>query len=411
MLLINIRQLFKNSLWPAILVSALGYLVDVYDIVLFTAVRVPSLKALSITGDELTSIGLRLIQIQLLGMVVGGIIWGMIGDKRGRLSVLFGSIILYSSANLANAFVQGVQVYAVLRFIAGFGLAGELGAGVTLVSEMMSKENRGYGTMIIASSGVFGGIAGGLVGDLFSWRTAYFVGGAMGFVLLVLRAGVNESGLFTAIKRKEVEKGKLSMFIRSPQLFGRYLRCLFVGMPIWVLIGLFMTLAPEIGKAMNIQGEVSAGRAILLFNVGLGLGDLSSSLLSQRLKSRKSPAMIFLSLTAIFLGGYLSMRSASAELFYFMCALLGFGSGYWAIFIMIASEQFGTNLRATATTSIPNMVRGLAIPASLILASIKPHLGILRSLALISAASITAAFVSLYSLTETFATSLDFLEE
>ena len=390
--------------------SALGYFVDVYDIILFTAVRVPSLKALSITGEELTSIGLRLLNIQLLGMLVGGIVWGMIGDKRGRMSVLFGSIILYSSANLANAFVNGIQVYAVLRFIAGFGLAGELGAGVTLVSEMMSKENRGYGTMIIATAGICGGITGGLVGDLFSWRTAFVVGGAMGFLLLLLRAGVNESGLFSAIKRKDVEKGKLTMFFRSPQLFGRYLRCLFVGMPIWILIGLFMTLAPEVGEAMNIHGTVSAGRAILLFNVGLGLGDLSSTFLSQRLKSRKAAAMIFLGITVICLTGYFSAQGASAELFYFMCVLLGFGSGYWAIFIMITSEQFGTNLRATATTSIPNLVRGMVIPASLLLASIKPHLGILRSLGLIGTASIGAAFLSLYSLTETFATSLDFVE-
>lgn len=404
------KRFLKGNLWMAVTVSALGYFVDVYDIILFTAVRVASLKALSLEGDQITAVGIQLLNIQLVGMLIGGLVWGILGDKRGRLSILFGSIFLYSCANLANAFVSDITTYAVLRFVAGFGLAGELGAGVTLVSELMTKERRGYGTMIIASSGVLGGIAGGFVGDFFSWRTAYIVGGVMGFALLLLRVGVSESGLFSQIKNQPIDKGNILQFVRSFSLFARYVRCLFVGLPVWVFIGIFITLAPEIGRAMDITGPVSAGKAILFFNIGLGLGDLSSSLLSQILRSRKKAATIYLMLTACFTLAYLSLHGVSALFFYGMCTVLGFGSGYWAVFIMIASEQFGTNLRATVTTSVPNLVRGMIVPFSLALAPLRGYLGLRGSLALIGFSCITLAFLSLRSLRETFGTDLDFVE-
>ncbi|MBS0289858.1 MAG: MFS transporter [Proteobacteria bacterium] len=401
----------KKKLWLAITVSALGYFVDVYDIILFSAVRVPSLRSLGLAEDQITNIGLHLINLQLVGMLLGGVAWGILGDKRGRLSILFGSIFLYSSATLANAFVDNVETYGLLRFIAGFGLAGEMGAGITLVNELMAKEKRGYGTMIIVTFGIFGGIAGGLVGNLLAWQTAYLLGGLGGFLLLFLRMGVAESGLFVNIKnQKQIARGNLLLFFKSPILLSKYLKCLLVGAPFWVFIGLFMALAPEIGKALNISSPITAAWAILFFNIGLGFGDLSSSILSQILGSRKKVIMIYLVIAFVSAMSFLLLQNVSSTTFYCFCTVLGLGSGSWAIFIMVAAEQFGTNMRATVTTSLPNFVRSMAIPYMAILSFLKPNFGILLSLGIVSMASIILSFISICLLKETFASSLDFVE-
>lgn len=401
----------KQKLGFALAVAALGYFVDVYDIILFTAVRVASLKSLLLTDEQITSVGIQLMNIQLIGMLIGGLTWGMLGDKRGRLSILFGSILIYSSATFANAFVTNIESYALLRFIAGFGLAGELGAGITLVNELMPKEKRGYGTMIIATSGVFGGIAGGLVGNLLSWQTAYILGGVGGFLLFFLRLGVFESGLFNQMKKQaHIKKGSLSLLLLSPKLLIKYLKCLVIGVPVWISIGLFMTLAPEISKALNVTGIITAAWAIMYFNIGLGLGDLSSSLLSQLLGSRKKAAMAYLALSFITVVTFFSLDNMTPSLFYFFCTLLGFSNGYWAIFMMISAEQFGTNLRATVATSAPNFVRGMVIPFSLLLSTLKLNFGLLLALEWITIISLLIAFFAIITLRETFASSLDFVE-
>ena len=395
----------------AIAVSALGYLVDVYDLIIFTAIRVPSLQSLGLTSEQITSVGILLINTQLIGMLIGGVFWGILGDKRGRLSTLFGSILLYSTATFANAFVTNVESYAILRFIAGFGLAGELGASVTLVTELMSKERRGLGSMLIITSGVFGGILGGLVGNYLSWQTAYMLGGLGGFSLFFLRLGVYESGLFVAVKAKDaVKRGSLLLFFHSPKLSLKFLHCLLLGVPVWVSIGLLMTLSPEIGSALNVTGPITAAWAILFFNTGLGMGDLSSSLLSQVLGSRKKAAWIYLSLSLITVITFLSQQGISASTFYAMCLLLGFSNGYWAIFITMTAEQFGTNLRSTVTTLAPNLVRGMVIPFSLVLSLLKPYIGLIHALELIAVGALLMAFYAVYSLRETFARSMDFVE-
>lgn len=401
----------NKKLWFAMMVSALGYFVDVYDIILFSAVRVPSLRALGLGDEQITTVGLQLINLQLVGMLIGGVTWGMLGDKRGRLSILFGSIFLYSSATLANAFVNSIEMYGILRFIAGFGLAGEMGAGITLVNELMSKENRGYGTMLIATAGIFGGIAGGLVGNLLPWQTAYMLGGLGGFILLLLRMRVSESTLFTNIQNQQhIKKGSLWLFLESPALLAKYLKCLLVGAPFWVFVGVLMALAPEIGKALNIGGPITAAWAILFFNIGLGFGDLSSSIVSQLLGSRRKTIMIYLGITFLAVIGFFSLQDATPALFYFFCAAIGLGSGSWAVFMMIAAEQFGTNLRATVTVSLPNFVRGMGIPLIAFLNIVKPQFGILWGLGTIAITSLLLAFIAVYFLKETFAISLDFIE-
>jgi predicted MFS family arabinose efflux permease len=399
----------RRNLIAAVVLAALGYFVDIYDLILFSIVRVPSLKGIGVADDQLLTQGLRLINMQMGGMLVGGILWGILGDKKGRLSVLFGSIALYSVANIANGFVTAVPLYAALRFLAGVGLAGELGAGITLVSELMSTENRGYGTMIVSSVGVVGGIAAGLVGGLLGWRAAYFVGGGLGLVLLALRVGVIESGLFDKARGADVRRGDFWMLLRGERL-RRYLCCILIGVPIWYVIGILATFAPEFGRALEMPVLPSASVSVMCLYAGCSLGGLGSGWLSQVLRSRRAAVFAFASLTAALTVVYLNFRGAHVVPFYVLCGALGFGSGYWAVFATVASEQFGTNLRATAATTIPNFVRGSLVLVSWIFAALKPGHGVLAAAGIVGAACFAVSFVSLLGLRETFGRDLDYLE-
>ncbi|MBK9266908.1 MAG: MFS transporter [Polyangiaceae bacterium] len=395
----------------AIVVAALGYFVDIYDLVLFSIVRVASLKGIGVTDpDALLDQGVLLINMQMGGMLIGGILWGVIGDKRGRLSVLFGSILLYSVANILNGFVTSIETYAALRFIAGVGLAGELGAGITLVSEIMHKEARGYGTTIVASIGICGAVAAALIGDMFSWRIAYFVGGGLGLGLLVLRIGVYESGMFESVKKKAVERGNFFKLFSTGERARRYAGIVLIGIPIWYVVGILVTFSPEIGKAMGMPIPPNAGRAILYTYVGLAVGDLSSGALSQIVKSRKRAVMTFLLVTTATIVLYFFAGAQSITMFYAICVAMGFGAGYWAVFVTVASEQFGTNLRATATTSAPNLVRGAVVLLTLAFHGLKEKVGVVESAMIVGAVTIVGAFISLRAMEETYGKDLDYLE-
>jgi MFS transporter, putative metabolite:H+ symporter len=352
-----------------------------------------------------------LINMQMGGMLVGGILWGIIGDKRGRLSVLFGSILLYSVANIINGFVNSIETYAIMRFIAGVGLAGELGAGITLVSEIMHKQSRGYGTTIVASIGICGAVVAALVGDTFSWRIAYFVGGGLGLALLVLRIGVYESGMFESIKNKAVERGNFFKLFSTGERARRYVGIVVIGIPIWYVVGILVTFSPEIGKAMGMAVPPNAGRAIMFTYVGLALGDLSSGALSQIIKSRKRAVLTFLGLTTVGIGLYFLIAAQSLTMFYAICVTMGFGAGYWAVFVTVASEQFGTNLRATATTSAPNLVRGAVVLLTSGFNALKGQVGVVESAMVVGAFTLIAAFVALRAMDETYGKDLDYLEE
>lgn len=390
----------------AVLVAALGYFVDIYDLILFGVVRVESLKELNVADD-----GLWILRWQMIGMLLGGILWGILGDKRGRLSVLFGSILLYSVANVANGFVQDITTYGVLRFIAGVGLAGELGAGITLVSESMTKEKRGYGTMIVATVGICGAIAAWFVGTFANWRTAYFVGGGMGFALLLLRIGVYESGMFEQVKKREVSRGNFfQLFWPWPRL-RRYLAVILVGVPIWYVIGLPISFADKFGRAMGMTDVPKPKDALLFAYIGLALGDFSSGALSQIVKSRKKALLAYVLMTGLFLAGYFTIGSTSKTAFYTTCSLLGFATGYWAVFVTVASEQFGTNLRATATTTVPNFVRGAVAPMTLAFEDLSRRIGVLGGGQVVGVATFVLAVISIALLDETHGRDLDFLEE
>jgi len=402
-----------------VVVAALGYFVDIYDLILFSIVRVQSLNELGITAaDQVTSQGLYLINMQMGGMLLGGILWGVLGDKKGRLSVLFGSILIYSLANIANGFVQTIEQYAWLRLIAGIGLAGELGAGITLVSETLPKEKRGYGTMIVATVGVSGAMLAYWVGDKFGWRNAYFVGGGLGLALLALRVGVYESGMFEQAKKSEVERGNFfALFTNGPRL-ARYLKCLLIGVPLWFVVGILITLSPEFGKDLGLTGPVTAGLGVFWCYFGLVFGDFASGTLSQVLRSRNRALQVFLAFCGLMVGVYLfAIRGASPTVFYAVCFVLGISVGFWALFVTVAAEQFGTNLRATVATTAPNFARGsvvLLVPIFQYTAAALGQPGTPNRVlagAVVGGVSLLIAFWAVSTLPESFGKDLDYVEE
>lgn len=394
----------------AILIGALGYFVDVYDIALFSVVRVASLKDLGLAPEEILNKGVFLLNCQMAGMLIGGLIFGVIGDKKGRLQVLFGSILLYSIANIANAYVDSFEYYALWRFLTGVGLAGELGAGITLVAELMPRQYRGYGTTIIATVGVAGGVAAGLVGDLFYWRTAYIIGGVMGLALLVLRLSVHESGLFAKMLKKEkAVRGDLRLLF-SRKCLLRYISCILVGAPTWFFIGIIVTFSPEIGQALNIEGAIKPAQGIFLAYIGLVLGDMSWGLISQWLQSRKKPIAftLFTSLAATLV--LLGLNGTTPFVYYAFCLGIGFLCGYWVLYVTTAAEQFGTNMRATVAISVPNFVRGFTVVSTLMFTHFKAYFSVTASVAATALIVYGLALTGLYFLKESFSRDLDFLE-
>ena len=398
-----------------VIVAALGYFVDIYDLLLFSIVRRPSLSSMGVPDDQLFTQGEFLLQVQMTGLLVGGLIWGIMGDKRGRLSVLFGSILLYSLANIANGFVGSVTQYAVLRFIAGIGLAGELGAGITLVSEVLPTKLRGYGTTIVAAVGLMGAVVANYISKQFDWQIAYFIGGGLGLLLLIARVSVFESGMFLHTKSTQVQRGNFFMLFTNRVRFVKFMGCIFIGLPIWFTIGILVTFSPEFARALSIEGNVSAGDAVMFAYIGLAVGDMSSGFISQAMRSRKRVVSIFVSLTLLFFFVYLFMPVRESWFFYLSCFVLGVGIGYWALFVTIAAEQFGTNLRSTVATTTPNFIRGTVVPLTLgfkfLRDSIGGSEGVIYGALIIGVITVLIAFYALTKIDETFARDLDFVEE
>ncbi|HMN67172.1 MAG TPA: MFS transporter [Bdellovibrionales bacterium] len=400
----------RRAVFLTVVISALGYFVDIYDLLLFGIVRVPSLRALGVPEDQLLDVGLRLLNFQMAGMLLGGVIWGVLGDLRGRKSVLFGSILMYSLANIGNAFVPNAQVYAWLRFIAGVGLAGELGAAITLVSEVMSKEMRGYGTTAVASVGILGAVLASAIGDHFDWKIAYLVGGGMGLALLVLRAGLLESGMFHAMHARSVARGKFYQLFTRRVTFTRYLCCILIGVPIWFVIGILITFAPELARELGVTGAITGSKSIMWAYAGLSLGDLASGLLSQKLRSRRKAVFLFMTFTLALIFAYVYQSGWSVTEFYTLCFALGFGVGYWAVFVTIGAEQFGTNIRATVATTVPNFVRGSVVPVTLSFQALRPEFGMVNAALTVGVAVMAVAYGALYFLRETYGKDLDYFE-
>lgn len=344
----------------AVLVAALGYFVDIYDLLLFAIVRIESLRSLGLTPEQVTIEGEAILAWQMVGLLIGGIIAGVIADRKGRLSVLFGSILFYSLANIANGMVETVEQYKAIRFLAGLGLAGELGVGITLVSELIPKEKRGIATSLVAGIGLTGAVVAFIMKKNFDWRTCYYIGGGLGLLLLVLRISVFESGMYKEVKKMDVRRGNFFMLFTNAERLKRYITSILIGLPTWFVIGVLVAFSPEFGKWMRIKDPIDPGKAIMFAYAAISAGDILVGFVSQWLKSRKKALYLFYAITGLFMLLFFTIQwDGSANKMYWICAGLGFGTGFWAIFVTMGAEQFGTNLRATAATTIPNMVRGM----------------------------------------------------
>lgn len=405
------RTITQELLRIPVLVAALGYMVDMYDLFLFSIVRVPSLKSLNLSPDRIMNDGIMLLNLQMAGLLIGGIVWGILGDKKGRLSVLFGSILIYSLANIGNGFVNSVGAYAVLRFIAGFGLAGELGAGITLVTEILPNKIRGYGSTLVATMGVFGALLAYLVSYLFDWRTSYFIGGVLGLLLMALRIRVFESGIFMKLKENNIKRGDVRMLFNKKARLIKYVTSIVIGMPIWFVVGILITFSPEFGKAMGLDQPVDAGKAVLFTFAGQVAGNILSGSLSQYLQNRKKVILLFMLLSFTFVLIFLLAPFRHTILLYSLCAFLGFCSGYWTLFITVAAELFGSNLRATVATTVPNFVRGTVIPLTYLFLLIKNYAGIIYSALIVGIVTYAIAILALMYLEETFKKDINYTED
>lgn len=394
-----------------VLVAALGYFVDIYDLLLFQIVRVDSLTDLGLTRLQVKSEGEFIISVQMIGLLVGGIIWGVMGDKKGRLSVLFGSIVLYSVANIVNGFVQTPNQYALTRFFAGVGLAGELGAGITLVSELVSKEKRGLSTSLVAGIGLTGAVVAYFISQNFNWRICYFIGGGLGFCLLLLRISVFESGMFAKLKQTPVQRGNFFMFFNNKARFKKYMLAILIGLPTWYVIGILVAFSNDFATAFGFSEEVLPKKATMFAYAAIAVADVAVGFVSHWLQSRKKALFIFYILTAISIIFYFKMQSGTAAGMYVICAALGFSTGFWAIFVTMAAEQFGTNLRATAATTVPNMVRGALPLIMLLFKSLQTATGNYITAGWITGAVIMAiSVVAAWFTEETFGKDLNYVE-
>jgi hypothetical protein len=403
----------KKNIIFLVIVAALGYFVDIYDLVLFSIVRIQSLKDIGVNTEEaLRTEGQYILNMQMAGLLIGGILWGILGDKLGRIKVLFGSILLYSVANIANGLVRDVDTYAYIRFIAGIGLAGELGAGITLVSETMSKENRGYGTMIVAGVGLLGAVLANFIYVWSgSWQLSYFVGGVLGLLLLFLRIGTYESGLFNDVAAKGVSKGNVMLILGNSKNLMKYIYCILIGAPLWFVVGILVTLSPEFGRELGGAEPLKAGSGIMYTYIGIAVGDIVAGMLAQATKSRRLTMLFFhlLSIASVF--AYLSSEGITPEKFTWLCLFMGFSVGYWATFVTIASEQFGTNIRATVTTTVPNFVRGALIPITLLFNYFVGQYSLITAAYIVMGILAVLGLFALSQLKESFGRDLDYVED
>jgi len=394
-----------------VIVAALGYFVDIYDLLLFSIIRIPSLRSLGLDDAHIAKQGLLIINIQMVGLLIGGIIWGILGDKKGRLRVLYASIILYSIGNIANGFVQTVGQYAIVRFITGIGLAGELGAGITLVTELLPKEKRGIGTSMVAGIGLTGAVVAFFLKEQFDWRTCYFIGGGLGFVLLLLRVGVLESGMFKSIEHSTVSKGNFFMLFSNGKRLKKYISSILIGLPTWYVIGILITFSKEFATNMHVRGTIDPGKAVMFAYAAISIGDILAGFVSHWLRSRKKALYVYYAITALSIFWFFNLQGSTANELYVVSAVMGFGTGFWAIFVTMAAEQFGTNIRATAATTVPNMVRGSLILVSILFTQLHNNTGdYVKAGWITGIVVLVIGIVSVMLAEETYHKDLDYLE-
>ena len=398
-----------------VIVGALGYFVDIYDLLLFGIVKRETMLAVGATDLTMLADSTKVINWQMGGLLLGGILWGILGDKKGRLSVLFGSIILYSIANFITAYIGSVDQYAACRFFAGLGLAGELGAGITLVSELLPKNKRGIGTSLVAGIGLMGAVVAYFTYQFTEdWRLCYKIGGVLGILLLLLRVSVVESGMFKRARETNVARGNFISLFTNATRFRKYLLAILIGLPTWYVIGILVNQSDRFAKDFYGANAVDSGRSIMFAYIGISIGDILIGLVSQQLRSRKKALLIFYLLTVVCLVAFFSPFNRNDTNMYLISGLLGFSTGFWAIFVTMGAEQFGTNLRATAATTVPNMVRGSLPLINLLFLDLFQkgwHWSITKSGMITGVIVMAITFIAFYFTEETFHKDLNYLEE
>ena len=411
----NFYQKYKALFSFPVIIAALGYFVDVYDLLLFGIVRVPSLKAMGLDPDVA---GAFILNWQMFGLLLGGILWGVLGDKQGRLSVLFGSILVYSLANIACGYLPNYPIedktwlYAMLRFVAGIGLAGELGAGITLVSESLPKHLRAIGSSLVAGFGLLGAVAAQICVELSggNWSLAYYIGGAMGISLLLMRIKVLESGIYQKIEHSHVSKGDFLSFFSNKVRFIKYIKCICIGLPTWFCIGILAVLCNQFAPVLGID-NLKPGQAIMWAYIGISAGDFISGFFSQWLQSRKKAILYMMLISLIGVVALLYTGPKTENTYYLLCVYLGFCTGYWAMFVTLSAEQFGSNIRSTATTTVPNMVRGILALMVMAFNGLKPSLGVIYAASAVAVVVYALGIWASISVEETHGKDLDFIEE
>jgi MFS family permease len=391
-------------------VAALGYFVDLYDMLIFSSERVEALGSIGVAKQKMGEVGLMLQNYQMLGLVIGGFLFGILADKFGRLRVLFASILLYSVANIGNAFVTNVPAFAVARLIAGIGLAGELGVALSWISESLKPQQRTIATTIVSAFGLLGGVVAAIMATHFHWQTSYMIGGIMGLVLLAFRVSLNESKLFEQTRQSSAKKGNLFQLLSNKKQLKKFVLCVLSGAPAFVLLSIYVTLAPEFGAAFGITEQISVAHGIMVFLIVFAMSDVACGLLSKIMRKRKTPLLIFACLQILSIGYYLLVPPQTVEAFYFRCMLLGFSAGYWGILITNSLEQFGTNIRATVATSTPSLIRGMTIPASIFFTVVSKQTSLVTAGAIVGFSLVAISIVSILLLDDKFENDLNFME-
>lgn len=391
-----------------VIVTALGYFIDLFDYYVFLVTRQKVLTDFGFSGSQLMETGLYMVNLQFAGLLVGGVIFGVLGDKIGRKQSLLGSILLYSIATLASGMTHNIDVFAALRFIAGIGIAGEVGVGVTMVSETMDKNRRGLGVTAFIGVGLLGVVAAALMSELLHWRTCYIIGGLAGLLLLVTRIWVMEPQMFTDLN-KSVKRGSFRVLFASPDGVRRYVLCILLAVPVFFGVSIIATLSPELSIALGASPPASVSTTMIIAYTMMVIGEIVIGLLSQRLKSRKKVIALFLVLMAITLGVGFHNGALDATGYYILAGVVGFFMGYWVNFIALSAEQFGTNVRSLAANTIPNFTRGTTIAINMAFLALKDD-GVVYAASIVGFTVIVIALLALWKLPETFGKDLDYTE-
>jgi putative MFS transporter len=407
----TMTKLSRFNIFLVLFVASFGYFVDVYDLWVFAAVRVASLKDLGVPTAEIMPTGILLLNLQMGGMLLGGILFGVLGDRMGRTRVMFFSILTYSLATLANAFVPNVETYAVLRFLSGIGLAGELGLGATLISEILPKEKRGLGVGVLVGFGVMGPMAAGLAAQAFDWKTCYLIGGILGLALLALRVRVAESPIFQEAEKTATRQGDLRLMFESPTRLWRFLGCVALGLPTWLVFGILITFSEEILGSLSLPA-LAAPILLVYCNIAMPIGNFVTIGVSQYFKNRR---WVMAGFTLFALVGVMALfllpRPLSPFEVKIVYMVITFAAGSWVLMAVIAAESFGTNLRATAATAVPNFARASVIPMTLGLQALKPHMPLGDAVMILMGLCFILPLIALWRLKETFGKPLNYFEK